>query len=345
MSSRHVLAAALLFALPFFHASAAEQAAAAPTIKWELPWKPGTALEYASEELTTSDLGDRLRTRSTSTATVRIAEVLDSGFVQSWSWRDYDYVVEEGDKAREAATRELNARMQDVPLDVELDAEGSYVRLRNLAQITPRLRETMRPMLLAGLDARLSAIADAALRADARKAAMAQVDGFLDRMFAPQTLETLLARNIQWYNGFAGIDIAPDQDYEAKVEVPNPVGGAAIPVTVTFSLSVSEEDPDDMYVVFQQTLDRENAGEAVAAIGENLLGMKLPPGQAMPEVSIIDQGMFVVHRPTGVPEMFEATRTVTLGEKHKVERLRLRLLNGDHGHEWRPDADEAVQSQ
>jgi hypothetical protein len=341
MSFRHALAAALAFALPLSHAYAAEEAAP-PTIRWELPWKAGTTLEYASEELTRSDLGQRLRTRSTSIATVRIGEVLDSGFVQTWSWRDYDYVVEEGDKAREAATRELNARMQDVALDVELDDQGSYVRLRNLAHITPRLRDTMRPMLLTGMEARLAAIADARLREDARKSAVAQVDGFLDRMFAPQMLETLLARNIQWYNGFSGIDIAPDQDYEAKVEVPNPAGGAGIPVTVTFSLSLSEEDPDDMYVVFEQTIDREHGGEAVAAIAESLLGSKLSAGQSPVDVSVIDQGMFVVHRPTGVPEMFEATRTVKLGDKQKIERLRLRLLNGKHDHQWRPDEDVAA---
>ena len=121
--------------------------------------------------------------------------------------------------------------------------------------------------------------------------------------------------------------------------MPNPAGGAGIPVTVTFSLSLSEEDPDDMYVVFEQTIDREHGGEAVAAIAESLLGSKLSAGQSPVDVSVIDQGMFVVHRPTGVPEMFEATRTVKLGDKQKIERLRLRLLNGKHDHQWRPDED------
>jgi hypothetical protein len=333
MSLRRTLAAALLCALPLYPALAAEEAAA-PTVKWVLPWKPGTTLEYASEDLTTSDLARRERTRSTSTATVRISEALKQGFVQAWSWRDEAYVVEEGDKAGEAQMRAFAAAMQDVALEVELDADGNYARLRNLAEITPRLRQAMQPLVLAGLEGSLAGIADAGKRDEARKAAMAQVDGFIDRMLAPAVLETMLARNIQWYNAFVGIDIEPDQDYEAKVEVANPVGGAPIPVTVTFSLSVSKDDPDDLFVAFEQKIDRENGGAAAAAVIEGLLGTTLPKDQKQLEMSIVDEGLFVVHRPTGVVEMFEATRTVQAGDRSKVERHRLRLTNGEHEHVW-----------
>ena len=58
------------------------------------------------------------------------------------------------------------------------------------------------------------------------------------------------------------------------------------------------------------------------------------------EISIVDEGLFVVHRPTGVVEMFESTRTVQAGAKSKVDRHRLRLANGEHDHVWR---DEEVE--
>ena len=112
MPLRRAFAAVLLCALPIAHAFAAEPAAA-PTVKWMLPWTAGTTLEYAYEDLTTKDMGGRERTRSTSTATVRISEVLDKGFVQTWSFRDDRYVVEEGDKAEEAAMRKISAALQD----------------------------------------------------------------------------------------------------------------------------------------------------------------------------------------------------------------------------------------
>jgi len=340
MPLRRSFAAALLCALPIAHAFAAEPAAA-PTIKWVLPWKAGTTLEYAYEDLTTKDLGGRGRTRSTSTATVRISQVLDKGFVQTWSFRDNLYVVEEGDKAEEAAMRKFSAALQDVVLEVQLDAEGSYGSLRNLGQITPRLREAMLPAITAGMDEKLAAISNESKREEARKAGQAQAGAILDRMLAPAVLEVLLTRNIQWFNALSGIDIEPDQNYEAKVELPSPVGGPAIPVTIVFSLSVSKEDSDDMYVVFEQTIDRENAGAAVSAMVESLFGFKLPSGKDAPEMSIVDDGMFVVHRPTGVPEMFESTRTVKYGERSKVERHRLRLLNGEHEHVWKDEPEGA----
>jgi hypothetical protein len=344
MSLRRTLAVALLCALPIAHAFAAESAAA-PTVKWVLPWKAGTTLEYAYEDLTTKDLDGRERTRSTSIATVRIPQALEKGFVQAWSWRDNRYVVEEGDKAEEAAMRKYNAALQDLVLEVQLNADGNYEGLRNLDRITPRLREAMLPAITAGVDERLAAIGEDGKREEARKAAHAQVEVYLDRMLAPAVLEVLLARNIQWFNAFAGIDIEPDQNYEAKVELPSPVGGPAIPVTIVFALSVSDEDPDDIYVDFRQTIDRGNAGTALSAIAESLFGMKLPSGKDAPEVSIVDEGLFVVHRPTGVPEMFESTRTLKFGERSKVERHRMRLLNGDHDHIWKDEAEAAQGAQ
>lgn len=341
MSFRRPLAVALLCALPFPPAFAAEETAV-PTVKWELPWKAGTTLEYATEDLTTSNLRKPERTRATSTTTVRVTEVRKEGFVQAWSWRDEAYVVEEGDKAQEAQMRDFAAAMGNVTLEVELDAAGNYARTRNLAEIAPRLRQAMRPLVLAGLDDGMDKIADAAKREEARKAAVAQVEGFVDRMLAPAVLENLLTRNIQWYNGLVGIDIEPDQNYEAKLDVPSPVGSAPIPATVTFSLSVSKDDPDDLYVVFEQKIDRENGGAAVMAMIEGLLGTALPKkDQVKLEVSIVDEGLFVVHRPTGVVEMFEATRTVQAGDKSKVQRHRLRLTNGEHEHVWRDAPDEA----
>lgn len=340
MSLRRTLAVALLCAQPLSFAFAAEEAEA-PTVKWVSPWKRGTMLEYAWEDLTTNNLGKRERTRSTSKATVRITKASKDGFVQAWSWRDSAYVVEEGDKGREAAMREFVAAMGDVTLEVELDGESNYSRTRNLAEIAPRLRQAMRPLVLAGAEGNLAKISDAAKREETRKTAMSQAEAVVDRMLAPAVLETLLTRNIQWYNAFTGIDIEPDQNYEAKIELANPIGGAPIPVTITFSLSVSEDDPDDLFVVFEQRIDRENGGAAVTALIEGLLGTTLPKGQKKLELSIVDEGLFIVHRPSGVVEMFEASRTAQLGDKNKVERHRLRLTNGEHDHVWRDEQEES----
>jgi hypothetical protein len=334
MSFRRTLAVALL-CLPLPHALAAEDGSA-PTVKWPLPWQAGTTLEYAEENLTVNGLDKLERTRTTSITTVRISEVLADGFVQTWTSHDSRYEVLEGDKPDEQDIRALIEGMQDVALEVRLDDAGTYTGLRNLEAITPRLRKALRPRLDWLLEAQLAQVPQAK-REQARKAATAQVDGFLDRMLAPQALEVMLARNIQWYNGFPGLDIEPGQDYEVKTDLPNPLGGEAFPVTVTFSLSAPEDDPDHLYVVFEQRVDRDNAGPLVIAMVESLYGQRLLDKEKSLDLSIVDAGMFAVQRATGVPEMFEATRTVQMGDKRKIERHRLRLLNGDHGHEWVAD--------
>jgi hypothetical protein len=335
MSLRRTLAVALLCAQPFHLAISAEDKSA-PTVEWVVPWKQGTVLEYALEDLTINALNRRQRTRATSLATLRITKASKSGFVQAWSWRDTGYVVEEGDKAEEAALAKLAAAMEDVSLEVELDGAGNYTRTLNLAEIAPRMRDAMRPLVLAGAEASLAKIADASKREEARKFAIPKVEAILDRTLAPAVLENLLTRNIQWYNAFVGLDIEPDQDYEAKLELPSPLGGAPIPVTLTFSLSISKVDPDDLAVVFEQRVDRENGGAAVTAMVEALVGTALPKEQML-ELSIVDEGMFIVHRPSGVVEMFEASRTVKLGERSKIERHRLRQTNGAHNHVWRDE--------
>ena len=83
MSYRRTIAAALLCALPIAHVAAAEEESAAATVQWVLPWADGTLLEYAAEELTTSDVGERQRLRWTSTTTVRTRPGADAGFVQA----------------------------------------------------------------------------------------------------------------------------------------------------------------------------------------------------------------------------------------------------------------------
>lgn len=337
---RRTLGAALLCALPPTHAVAAD-AAPATTVAWVLPWEAGTTLEYASEDLTVSDLAERERTRSTATATVRIVDAGEQGFVQSWSWDDSSFVVEEGDKTREAATREFNARMQDLPLEVELDRAGNYVRVHELERAIPRLREVTRPLVLANLEARLAQVPDAKLRRQARRAATAQVEEFLDRMLAPARLEVLLARNIQWYNAFTGIDGESGQEYTARTQLPNPDGGAPIPAEITYSLSAFDDDPEDLYVVFRQQIAPEYGGAAKVAIVEGLLGIRIE-GASDADIAIADEGMFAIHRTSGVVEMFETTRTVRLGEKTRTERHRLRLLNGEHAHAWREDGGEGA---
>ena len=60
--------------------------------------------------------------------------------------------------------------------------------------------------------------------------------------------------------------------------------------------------------------------------------------EQVPELSIVDNGVVLFRRSTGVVELLEATRTVRAAGQLKVERRRMRLLDGDHDHGWADDA-------
>jgi hypothetical protein len=176
---------------------------------------------------------------------------------------------------------------------------------------------------------------------------MKRVDPVLQTMFAPAVLEAMISRELQAYNGFVGIELEPDQAYEIETELPNPAGGPGFPAKLTFSLSVSKDDPDDLFVAYDQVVDSKKAVAGVLALGEAMVGAKIDNTgkDKIDTIDIRDEGMFLVHRPTGVIEMFETTRTTKIGDSLKVERSRMRLTNGEHAHTWRDEEEAATATE
>jgi hypothetical protein len=344
MLFRKTLAAALLcaLALPAF---AADDAAKATTVKWELPWKAGTSIEYAVENTVDDATKEKpQRTRGTSTNVVSITQARADGFVQTWSERDATYRVLEGDKSAEAFMAALAESFKGIAIEVDLDAAGNYTRLRNLEAISPVMREAVRKAIAGGAEAELAKIPDAAKREEMRKASAGKVDEYLARMTSPQVLETMLAREISWYNAFVGIDIEPDTEYSLDTELPNPFNGPAFPAKLTFSLSVSADDPEDLYVVFQQDIDREKGTVALKHVMKTVFPNFTDADLKDLVLSLKDEGLFVVNRKTGIIEMFENKRTTDLLGKQKIERMRMRQVNGAHDHVWRDETAEADES-
>ena len=342
--TRHPLAAAfactLLLAPVVLPAFAAEPEIAAAKVKWDMPWKTGVSLEYATEYLEdeTED-GKRSRSRSTDTTTVRIEQAHDKGFVQSWTSKDSKYVVLDGE-SDEAEVNALNAAMAGVPVEVTLDADGNYAGMHNLDAILPKLRKAMTPIIKAGAEKEVAKMTDAKARAEAEKN-LGNADAMVDRLFTPAFVEALLTRMISTYNGFVGIELEPDQAYELDTELPNPFGGAPMPAKLTFSLSISGEDPEDLFVAYEMNVDPEKMAAMAIDIGEKLADKKATAEEKaeFKSVELKDEGLFVVHRPTGIIEMFEDTRTTRHGKTEKIERHRMRQLDGAHDHVWRDEAE------
>lgn len=333
MSLRRTLLAALLCALTTPAAFAAEQAGAAPAVKWVLPWQSGTTLEYANEEFGVDDLGEHEVTRGTSSVTVRILAASEKGFIQAWTWGDNRYEVIEGDKSEEAWVGALATAVDGMTLEVELDPSGNYSRVHNLPAFAARQRQAIRPILLdATLQQVLAEEPDLAMHDAMRAITAAAVDGELDKMFSPEFVDLMFATDIRWYNAFAGIEAVPGKQYQATTELA--MDGISAPVPLTYRLETRPESPDDLFVVFERKIDRQVSEGLVIAMIEGELDEGLSDHQKQQELVVLDQGTYIVHRRTGVVEMFEGTRTTRVGDKRKVDRLRLRQLDGAHEHSW-----------
>lgn len=338
--SRRPLALALCCAFIASHAFAADPAV--ETIKWTAPWKAGMSLDYATSSLTEETEGGKTtRQRTTSVDTVAIAEATDKGFLQTWKSKPGSFKAIEMAPSQKAMYEALAAGMADDALEVELSKDGTVARLRNTDALVARMREIIRPLFYKDIEAQVAKLAPDK-QADARAAAQANVGRALDTMFSPELMGAVLAREPASYNGFFGMDVEPDTDYESTYETPTPFGGPALPMKTTFSASVSEDDPDDLFVSYETQADQAKLAEFAKHVGTKLSG-----GQSWTEADlkklggfkVLDAGMFVVHRPTGVIEMFETTRTTIVEGKTKVERKRMRQLGGAHDHVWTDEAE------
>ncbi|HWS77122.1 MAG TPA: tetratricopeptide repeat protein, partial [Thermomonas sp.] len=319
-------------------------------IKLPLPWKQGEVLRYETERVQTeTGPGKREKSIGTSKAAITTLEARKDGFVQQWTWSESKEEVLEGDKSMQQVMAEATAKLEKIPLVVEMNADGNYTSARNLADIGQQMIAVMRPMLVEQVDVELQKQAekmDAAQRAKARDESVARLDAFLKRFTEPKVMENLLTKDIQNVLAFTGADLENDQAYELETELENPTGGANFPGKLTFGLYVDEESPEDVWLEWTLAIDPVKGAAAVWDTVERLYGRKINDAERkeLPaEVSIVDKGFIVFERATGVPELYQNERTTKFGENANYERSRMRLLGGGHDHVWLEQNPQATE--
>lgn len=323
----------------------AKPSESAPTIYLPLPWKAGEVLRYAFENAETKQsAAKREKTRLTSITELRTQRADKDGYEVHWTSHDTVHKTLEGDAAMDAALQPAMRKMESVPMIVLLDAEGAYLSVRNIDEMSARMREAMAPVmreaLAAGTKAAPQGQAPAAEQQKAQVEAM--LKGFLDNITSPKVLEAMAtrqARNMAFFNAGGLEDGA---SYELETELENPTGGPNFPAKLTFGLWVSEDDPEDVFIEWTSTIDPVKGASAIADTVKRLFGekLKLSPKDLPQQVAIEDTGLMLVHRPTGMVEMYEDERTTTFGETRNHERNRMRLLDAGHGHEWKEEAEK-----
>lgn len=340
------------FAAAFLALAAAGNAAAAPpaavpdVVRWPVPWAAGQTFVYASETLDrdSGNAGEQAM-RTSDVTTVEIRDGGDRGLVQAWRYSDFDVELLAGEPGPETeAIRAAADALEDLPILVQLDADAAYAGILNLQEVATRFRTALRPVMLAMLEAAIAKDvdpgADPAVAEAARAEMVSRLDGMLAKLASPPMVEAMLKRQMDTFNAFTGVDLEPGQAYEAEVELDNPVGETPLPARVEFAVFLPEAHPGHGLLEWTSTIDPERGMQAVREIVEGLTGEALPEeaGDELPEGIVLeDEGFFLFDLETGVPEMFEMERTVALGDRRKYDRSRMRLVSGDHEHEWVAD--------
>lgn len=347
MKLRVLAAIAAAFACVPAHAQEARSEETAETIRWPIPWKVGQVLTYETENLEAEQSAKkRERTRSTDTTTITIVEASTEGYVQKWVSTNSKYEALEGDPEAVKLMEQLNASLSDLSILVELDKEASYKRIRNIDEISTRMRGSLRPMLLAEVEKGVSkTIKDEAEVKAAMEKSRAQLDSMLAGLTSPAFIEAAMGQVLQNYNGFVGIELEDGASYSLETELDNPLGGKKFPATIEFGLYASEDDPDDVFVEWTSKIDPRRGAQAAWDMVEKMYGSVIPKEQRkdLPkEISIVDEGFLVFNRNSGVIEMYENERKVDMADTHKSDRDRMRLVGGEHEHEWKQEAVEGA---
>ena len=332
--------AALVACAPSFAQQDAGKTETAETIHWPVPWKVGQVFTYETESLDAEQAPNkREKTRSTDTTKITITEATTDGYVQRWISTAPKVQMLEGDANAAKLMESLATSLTDLVILVELDKEATYKRIRNIDEISTRMRAALKPLLDAEVEKGIAkAKGDDIDTKAALEQARGQLDKMLDGLSSPAYLEAVLGQVVQNYNAFVGIALEDGASYSVESELDNPLGGRKFPATVEFGLYVSEDDPEDVFLEWTSTIDPERGAEAIWELAEKLVGMQIPKEQRkeLPtQVSIVDEGFVIFNRSSGVIEMYENERKVDLGDTHKSDRDRMRLVDGEHEHEWK----------
>ena len=120
----------------------------ADAVALPLPWKRGQVLRYQTEQLEATIAPEgREKVQTTSTTEVTTVDAGKGGFVQRWRRHGVDVEVLDGDATFAGITESVGRAFEDLPMILDLDAEGSPVRLRNIDAISERMRQALRPAI------------------------------------------------------------------------------------------------------------------------------------------------------------------------------------------------------
>lgn len=300
-------------------------ALAQDTLRLPMPWSEDLRVAYHSETVQEKRrAGASQRLRTSESLQLEIAEHGPTGTLQVW--RTLDPTVEaSGDAPGLAQDRALVSalatRFAGMPFEVELDAKGEFLGLRNWDALGAAMREVMLPALVAGARKRpeTASLSDAQLRA--------RYAPVLERLSGRDAINAGLGRQAQVYNYFIGAALRPGQTRNYEDSTPSPWSADLIPTRGRFELGAV--DAATATIRWTQDID---AAKALPIVLRNLEAVGAPApaasrGAMPPGVRIADRAKVVIDRRSGLPILLEHRREVEFNGATTVSQWTLRRVS------------------
>jgi hypothetical protein len=218
---------------------------------------------------------------------------------------------------------------------MELDRDGRYRRLHDIAAVTAKLREVMTPAFEQNLDRLIGPINPKASKYD-REDALAQmrlrVQEVLAQSLAPASVEATMSSQIRPLTAFAGKTLTAGRTYRDREPLRAESDGSAVPARREYMLSIDREDPNLARIRWTHTLDPEGDAEALWALADTFGGGgsggsdKDARRERPRDLQMREEGSLLFRRDNGVVVLLEVVTASRYGDRHDEERrMRMRL--------------------
>ncbi len=281
----------------------AQESVQDPTQVLELSGRPGVGdvIHLVLRKEQERQVPNRPAQRSSSLLRVTL-EVLESGaqgMVVRWSHsRPVDVAAPPAGEAADEADV-IWELVQDIHYDLEFDAGGEFVRLRNYEEVRPLV------------DRMLSEIG-AILGKRGNAAAAEQATALVRRMFSSRSnLESVLLREPRLFFHPMGKRFVLDAPREYDAQLPNPFGGAGLPAHGTLRVDWIDRNRGLAAVTMEQTLHPDSVRIAVESLLQRMPPERRPQNldPAAIKVEVRELARYTVNLQDGLPERMDFTRT------------------------------------
>jgi len=297
-----------------------------------LPWKQGMKVRYQSESVQEKvRAGKNERTETRETIALEIAEAGDQGFLQVWRSQAPSVLVS-GDGADIVAQRAIAKKMAErfatLPLNAELDAQGSYVGIRNWQELGAALREVTLPFMVQRARARpeLAGTDPAKLRE--------MFTPVLQRMTTREAINSALGKQVAIYNFFTGASLTPGKPVSYSDTMPSPWSADILPTVGSVELTEVNEQAGTITIRWKQSIDPVKGATAARNMVSAIVGAPLPGSvtAGLPKgLALSDQATVVLDRKSGLPLSLVHRREIKYGGNASVTAWTLKKLDEQGG--------------